>query len=68
VEHGDFCNADEAGTELPDNAAARDYALRVIRELKGGGGYDDPRLRMIITDPNGRTVLVLPFAESSPHH
>jgi hypothetical protein len=31
---------DPDGTELPDDAAARDYAIRVIRELQHGEGHN----------------------------
>jgi hypothetical protein len=61
VDHGDFCNSDGSGTELSDDAAARNHAQRIIRELKEGGGYDDPRLSLIVTDSSGREVAVLSF-------
>jgi hypothetical protein len=61
IDHGAFCNADESGTDLSDDAAARNHAQRIIRELKQGGGYDDPRLCLIVTDSSGREVAVLSF-------
>jgi hypothetical protein len=51
---------DDEGTDLPNDAAARDYAHRMIRELKEGGGYDEPGLEMVITDESGRE-FVIPF-------
>jgi hypothetical protein len=61
-EHGD-----PAGTQLADDTAARTYALRVIRELKEGGGYDDPELAMVVTDADGRAIFSIPFGGSPPH-
>jgi hypothetical protein len=46
---------------LPNDAAARDYAHRMIRELKEGGGYDEPRLAMVVTNESGRQLFVIPF-------
>jgi hypothetical protein len=66
VDHGDHCHEDGSGTDLPTDAAARDYAERVIRELREGGGYDAPQLRIIVTESN-RTVFVLPFAGAPSH-
>jgi hypothetical protein len=65
IRHRAFCNSDDAGTELGNDAAARVYAERVIRELQEGGGYDDPQLSMIVTDLSGREVVTLAFAEAS---
>jgi hypothetical protein len=55
-EHGD-----NHGTVLPDDAAARNYAERVIRELKESGGYDDPGLSMIVRNEAGKQIFVIPF-------
>jgi len=33
---------DQHATPLPDEVAALDYANRIIRELKEGGGCNDP--------------------------
>jgi hypothetical protein len=49
----DKVHDDEGGTHLPDDEAARAYAERVIRELKKAGGYDDPRLMMVVTTTKG---------------
>ncbi len=40
---------------------ARDYAERIIRELKGAGGWDAPGLFMIVKDDSGNAVLTMPF-------
>jgi hypothetical protein len=52
---------DDEGTDLPNDAAARDYAHRMIRELKEGGGYDEPSLAMVVTNESGRQLFVIPF-------
>jgi len=52
---------DAHGTPLPDDDAARSYARRVIRELKEGGGYDDPGLTMVVKNDDGHTVCLIPF-------
>jgi hypothetical protein len=54
---------DDAGTLLPNDAAAEMYGRRIIRELKQGGGYDKPGLAMIIKNEAGRHVASIPFAE-----
>jgi hypothetical protein len=43
------------------DAAARDYAHRMIRELKEGEGYDEPSLAMVVTNESGRQLFVIPF-------
>jgi uncharacterized protein DUF6894 len=53
---------DGEGAALPDEAAARAYALRVVRELIQDGGCDDTGLRVIVVDETGRQVFVTPFA------
>ena len=49
------------GPDLPRDADALDYASRIIRELKQGGGYDDPGTVMIVKDKAQRVVLSIPF-------
>jgi hypothetical protein len=61
--HRDKPHEDPEGTVLADDSAARDYARRVIRELKEGGGYDDPYMLMLVTDAAGREILCIPFTE-----
>ncbi len=52
---------DPEGSRLPNDAAARRYAERVIGELTEDGGYDDPALLMVITDDDGKELFTLPF-------
>jgi hypothetical protein len=52
---------DEDGIELPDDAAALDYACRIVRELKANGGYDDPRMVVQVQNERQQTVLSIPF-------
>jgi hypothetical protein len=47
---------------FPSDADARDYAHRVIRELKAAGDYDEPDLAIIIKNELGETVFTIPFA------
>jgi hypothetical protein len=56
---------DPFGTSFPSAADARDYAHRVIRELKAAGDFDEPDLKMIIVKNElGKTVFTIPFAEA----
>jgi hypothetical protein len=41
---------DANGTLLSDDAAALNYADRLIRQLKDAGGYSDPNLTVIVRD------------------
>ena len=52
---------DPNGTLLSDNAAALNYADRLIRELKEEGGYNDPNPMVIVRDETKKVVLSLPF-------
>jgi Domain of unknown function (DUF6894) len=53
---------DPEGTRLPDDAAARRYAERVIRELKQAkGDYEHPDLVMVVTDDEGNEIFTIPF-------
>lgn len=61
VRWSDHDDDDRHGTELPDDAAALGYADRIIRELKDGGGLDDPGLMMVVKNEMHMTVLSLPF-------
>ncbi len=58
----DHEHKDPEGTDLPGPEAARAYARRIVRELKEGGGYDDPRLTVVVRDSNGKTICAEPFA------
>ena len=66
IQFRDRRHDDPSGTSLPDHGAAQAYALRVIRELKDSGGYDDPDVTMIVKDASGREIFSIPFAWSGP--
>jgi len=46
---------------LPNDEEAKEYALRIIRELKGAGGFDDPDLKMIVKNSSGKLIHLIPF-------
>jgi hypothetical protein len=48
-------------TFLPNDQAAKEYALRVIRELKEAGGFDEPELKMIVKNSSGKLIYLIPF-------
>jgi hypothetical protein len=52
---------DANGTLLSDDAAALNYADRLIRQLKDAGGYSDPNLMVIVRDGMKKVVLSVPF-------
>ena len=52
---------DANGMLLSDDAAALNYADRLIRQLKDAGGYSDPNLTVIVRDGMKRVVLSIPF-------
>jgi hypothetical protein len=51
------------GTLMTDDAAALAYALRMIRELRSSGGYDDDALTLVVRDASGRTLFRIPFLQ-----
>jgi hypothetical protein len=57
----DHKDRDRLGTSLPNDAAALDHAMRIMRDLRRGGEYEDPGLMMIVRDESLETVLSLPF-------
>ena len=61
VRWSDHEDDDPSGAVLSDNAAALNYADRLIRELKEGGRYDDPNLMVIVRDEMKTVVLSIPF-------
>jgi Domain of unknown function (DUF6894) len=61
VRSSDHEDDDTNGTLLSDNAAALNYADRLIRELKEGGRYNDPNLMVIVRDGMKKFVLSIPF-------
>jgi hypothetical protein len=52
---------DPEGTVLQDEEEARRFAVRIIRELKENGGYDEPDISMVVRDDQGKEVLTLSF-------
>lgn len=52
---------DVDGAMWPNDADARKYAERIIRELKASGGYDDPGLTMVVQNAEGETVFEVSF-------
>lgn len=52
---------DDFGTRLASDDAALRYAERIIRELKEGGGYNQPGLQMVVQNEDRRTIFVVPF-------
>lgn len=61
VECQDMQVADPRGTVLPSDAAAIDYADRLIRGLKGRGNLTDLTLTMVVKRESYGTVLSIPF-------
>jgi hypothetical protein len=61
IQWPDHEDGDRLGTSLPDDAAALDHAIRVVRDLRQGGEHDDPGLMMIVRNQMLNTVLSLPF-------
>jgi len=53
--------AHETGMLLADDAAARDYAERLIREIKGGDGHET-NLTMIV-ERSGIVIFTIPFQD-----
>ena len=61
LEGGDRPFLDPDGAVLAGLDAARAYAERIVRELRASGGYDDPRLVMLVKNEDEITVLSIPF-------
>jgi len=58
---------DDEGTELPDVAAAREYALANARDMVCGdvkNGFVDLGHRIEVVDEAGKVVLTLTFGEA----
>jgi hypothetical protein len=64
IEGQDQYLEDDSGYEFADLKSAVLYAERVIRELKNDGGWDDPRLAIIVKDENGVILSSIPFLPS----
>jgi hypothetical protein len=57
---------DDEGQELPDAAAAREYAVQVARELMRACEPDKRHYRLDICDEDGMVVTEVPFATVDP--
>ena len=57
----DHEDSDQLGMLLPDDTAALNHAIRIVRGLRHGGEHDDPGLMMIVRNETLKTVL--PFHE-----
>jgi len=60
----DHEDSDQLGALLPDDTAALNHAIRIVRGLRQGGEHDDPGLMMIVRNETLKTVLSLPFREA----
>ena len=65
IRNGTVEGNDQDGTPLQDDEDARNYANRIIRELKEGGGYDEGDWALIVFAEGGRQVCSVPFATVS---
>ncbi len=65
IQSTNFEDPDEEGTLLPDDAAALDYACRIVRELRANDGYDDPRMAVRVQNERRQMVLSIPFLAAS---
>jgi hypothetical protein len=61
IRWSDHEESSERGAALEDDAAALDYACRMIQELRGSGGYDDPGLVLNVRNEKRQMVLSVPF-------
>ena len=52
---------DDKGRVLSDEANARDYARRVIRELNVDDGFTDRGFEIAVKDEKGSELFVIPF-------
>jgi hypothetical protein len=46
---------------LPNDAAAKEYAHRIIRQFKEAGGYDNPDLKMIVKNSDSKVTHLIRF-------
>jgi hypothetical protein len=61
IEWPDRKHEDLFGTLFSSDRDARDYAARVIRELKEAGEYDDPGLIMVVENAKREPIFTIPF-------
>jgi hypothetical protein len=66
IKSGPMEGPDHDGTMLKDDEAAEQYARRIIRELKEGGGYDDGDWTIVVFGEGGRRVCSVAFSEVAP--
>jgi len=59
---------DNAGTDFSNEAGAFAYAERIVRELKGAGGYDEPGWALLVKNGNGEEIALLPFSDANLHN
>jgi hypothetical protein len=55
-----YSDPDEEGTDVAD-FDVRQYAKRVVEELREGGDYDDPSLILVVKDAGGTILFSIPF-------
>jgi hypothetical protein len=55
---------DDQGAIMPNDDVAREFALRLVRELKEEGDFDDPGLKLVVKDEADNELFVIPFAAS----
>ncbi len=65
IQSTNYEDPDEEGTLLPDDAAALDYACRIVRELRANDGYNDSRMAVQVQNEQRRMVLSIPFLAAS---
>ena len=63
LEDGEPPFRDPDGALFPGPDAARTHAEQIVRELKEGGGYDDPLLVLLVKDENGTAIFSIPFVD-----
>ncbi len=56
---------EERSAVLENDAAALDYACRLIGELRASGRNDDPGLAVTVSDESGQRILSTPFLPAS---
>jgi hypothetical protein len=65
IKNGSIEGNDQDGTPLQDDEGARNYANRIVRELKEGGSYDEGNWTLIVFADGGRQVCSVRFATVS---
>ncbi len=52
---------DPNGTVLSSDAAAQEYAHRIVRELKADNGYNSSELKMVVKNSDGNVIHQITF-------